>query len=233
MSTTKILTFCGAVSLFATPALAGVEIIEGPGAVQPEENVLFDTNDDGPATIISGSTNQTGSIVKFESLEAGVQIIGTSANGQAKVETVEDSSSVSDIAFFLDDPDALGFTEFEFNLFKSLDAGQSVTITAEYISGITGDTIFEIFALDGSGQNYFSGLATDGDYFTSITIDASGIGAQDLRQVRLGGLVFETPTPAIPEPSTWAMLLIGFFGIGGVLRATGKKGRHDLALRAA
>ena len=26
-------------------------------------------------------------------------------------------------------------------------------------------------------------------------------------------------TPAVPEPSTWAMLLLGFFGVGGALRA--------------
>ena len=29
------------------------------------------------------------------------------------------------------------------------------------------------------------------------------------------------PVPAVPEPSTWAMLLLGFFGVGGLMRRRG------------
>ena len=227
MSRKLIISLCGAIGLASSPAFAAVDITEGPGAIQPEENVLINTADDGPADTITGSTNQSGAVVRFNSLEGDgnggfVDISGESANGQAVIETDEGSSSVSDIEFLLDDPDFLGFTEFEFNLFKSLDSSQDVTITAEYVSGLTGDTYFETFDLDGNGQNYFSGVATEGDYFTKIIINASGTGSQDLRQVRLGGLVFENPVPGIPEPSTWLLMLFGFAAIGGFMRSSRK-----------
>ena len=34
---------------------------------------------------------------------------------------------------------------------------------------------------------------------------------------------FDTGTPGVPEPSTWAMLLVGFFGIGGALRSVKRR----------
>lgn len=37
------------------------------------------------------------------------------------------------------------------------------------------------------------------------------------------------PPGAVPEPSTWAMLLIGFFGIGGVLRMPRRKRNLDFS----
>jgi hypothetical protein len=35
-------------------------------------------------------------------------------------------------------------------------------------------------------------------------------GIDDVRQIRLD----ETVTAAVPEPSTWAMLILGFLGVG-------------------
>lgn len=39
------------------------------------------------------------------------------------------------------------------------------------------------------------------------------------------GPVVTPPNGAVPEPSTWAMLLLGFFGIGGALRSAGLRRR--------
>ena len=40
---------------------------------------------------------------------------------------------------------------------------------------------------------------------------------------KLEKLRFTVPPPAVPEPSTWAMLLLGFFGLGGVLRRSERR----------
>jgi hypothetical protein len=42
-----------------------------------------------------------------------------------------------------------------------------------------------------------------------------------------------TPTGGVPEPSTWALLLVGFFGIGGALRSSRRRQPKPSALSAA
>jgi hypothetical protein len=78
-----------------------------------------------------------------------------------------------------------------------------------------------------NGSNWLSGLGTNGDYFTSISFDTNGAGSNDLRQLRIGGIVTAS-TPAIPEPATWGMMLLGFGAIGAAMRrkkATAGKSR--------
>jgi hypothetical protein len=43
----------------------------------------------------------------------------------------------------------------------------------------------------------------------SIAVTANGGELDDIRQVRLEGVA-----SAVPEPSTWAMMILGFFGVG-------------------
>lgn len=40
---------------------------------------------------------------------------------------------------------------------------------------------------------------------------------------KLEKLTFTRPPPGVPEPSTWAMLLVGFFGLGGALRSAKRR----------
>lgn len=52
---------------------------------------------------------------------------------------------------------------------------------------------------------------------------------------KLEYLTFTRPPPGVPEPSTWAMLLVGFFGLGGAMRSAKRRqleGQAD-ALSAA
>lgn len=86
-----------------------------------------------------------------------------------------------------------------------------------------------------SGDCYASGCGLTGWIASSYTIEGGGSYVLRLGVTNVGdtayqsGLAFagvtvggvEVPTPgtgAVPEPSTWAMLLLGFFGVGGVLR---------------
>ena len=75
----------------------------------------------------------------------------------------------------------------------------------------TDDGSFQTFTDFNGG--FVSAYTDDGTFITSVTFttnaDIEGVG-----QVRFGGL----ETGVIPEPATWAMMIMGFGGIGALLR---------------
>lgn len=208
-----MLSAAAALSMWS-PAQAAIELYESPGVVQPDENVLLPTGQTG--TTILGNTNNSNTSVTFQSLActtpgvcttAGAETLTTPANGQARIEALD--GSLAGLQFFLTSGDS--FTEFEFNLFQSLNTLQTVTLFG--LKG-NGDPFTQTFNLDGKGQNYFSGLATLGDVFTKVAFDASGVGVSDIRQVRIGGFA----GAAVPEPATWAMMILGLGLVGAAMR---------------
>ena len=54
----------------------------------------------------------------------------------------------------------------------------------------------------------------------ALRVEQCVIGGDGLGFVDIAGVFTDLnfPEPGIPEPSSWAMMLIGFFGIGGVIR---------------
>jgi hypothetical protein len=90
-------------------------------------------------------------------------------------------------------------------------SASSVDIT---INGLA-TTTTQNFALT-NGENFFGFNATGGDLITSITLNTSATlatgGVTDLRQLRVGGV------SPVPEPTTWAMMLIGFGAVGYSMR---------------
>ncbi|NTZ42684.1 PEP-CTERM sorting domain-containing protein, partial [Altererythrobacter sp. SALINAS58] len=169
-------------------------IYDSPGAVQPSENVLFQTaNQTG--TTVEGVTNQTNTMVFFTSNEP---LRTTGSEGQSRLGAVD--GSLDQVLFGLSDMQ-LTFTEAEFNLFNAFPDTSTVTITLS--SGLT-----QTFDLAPNGQNFFGVRATDGDTLTSVNFNTNGSGVSDLRQVRIGGI--SSQIGAVPEPTTWAMMLFGF-----------------------
>ncbi|EAQ34017.1 hypothetical protein NB311A_10233 [Nitrobacter sp. Nb-311A] len=78
----------------------------------------------------------------------------------------------------------------------------------------------------GNGQNFFTVDSDDLQSITSIRFEAFGGIVDDVRQVRIDGI---TSIAAVPEPSTWAMMILGFFAIGAMTY----RQRKNIALRAA
>jgi hypothetical protein len=94
------------------------------------------------------------------------------------------------------------FTDLVFDLqMVKADGGQNVTITA-----YDGSTLEATFALTGishdADQSYI--LVATGGFLTSVDITSTS-GIKEAKHFEVSG--------AIPEPSTWAMMLLGFAGL--------------------
>jgi hypothetical protein len=108
----------------------------------------------------------------------------------------------------------------------ALGAGASITVTPFLESytdnfntspgqiSITGaHGSFTLTGIDNSFNDVFGdgSVITGGGNYSSLTFDSLSLDS---------GYIFPTPAPTggVPEPATWAMLLLGFFGLGATLR---------------
>jgi hypothetical protein len=192
----------------ASPAAATIVLNVGAGVLQPEENLLFNNNP-APGPIIEGWTNQTGT---FVTIEGGETL--TAAGGQARLDTTDGTlSSVFTFrgfagqlaGFDLSDP-ALAFTNTEFRIFR----GTATQVTLTFVD-TAGEVFQQTFAMPANG--FFNASAIDGQQIDYFSIAANGtIG--DVRQIRLGGVA----AVVVPEPATWAMMVLGFGAAGATLR---------------
>ncbi|WP_084462277.1 PEPxxWA-CTERM sorting domain-containing protein [Bradyrhizobium sp. WSM1417] len=63
-----------------------------------------------------------------------------------------------------------------------------------------------------NGNTEFTALAINGTNLTSIALHST-LGFEQIKQFELSGVMAIT---AVPEPTTWAMMLLGFAGVGFV-----------------
>ncbi|MGI8923238.1 MAG: PEP-CTERM sorting domain-containing protein [Fimbriimonadales bacterium] len=179
-----------ALGLCAFTASADIVILVGPGNVFGDENVLYNEAgllDNGP--LVQGITNQTGAIVDF--FGAGEDLV-TPPRGQARVEAVDGAFTDLMIALHAE-PNT--FTSLIFNLNAAAKGPLDIIVSQE-----SGGPIAGTFDLDPNGENFFRIIASKGFLIELVTIDSS-VDIQDIKQVRIGGVV--------PEPSSLFAAAIG------------------------
>ncbi|MFL6720877.1 MAG: PEPxxWA-CTERM sorting domain-containing protein [Sphingomonas sp.] len=135
----------------------------------------------------------------------------TSGNGNLDTNTgaatvfLTSGNNLTDLTFFL--LGGQGFGSAEFNLEQGDPSSFTVLLTDSL-----GD-IFNASLTHLQGSNIFDVVAPAGFIITSVHLTTTGGGFKDLKQLRLTG-----GTIALPEPATWAMMLLGFGGIGMAMR---------------
>jgi hypothetical protein len=99
----------------------------------------------------------------------------------------------------------------------------SVTFTATVSGGaFDGAAVFSVFSPNSNATGGFvgwEGLDPAGFSESPLYDVHTGVVTGDLANIDLG-----LPPPGVPEPSTWAMVLVGFGGLGAMLRARRRGG---------
>lgn len=189
------------IACIAVPAAATITIFDSPGKVQPKENVLFQAGNPVGFNAF-GVTKKSHTGITF----LGTEPLLTPSNGQARVEAADGGLMSLDFFATLS---TLGFSAVEFNIFGTHATAKNVTLSFfDQFNNVFSGT-FSI----GTGQNFFSALATDNEIISKIQIRLDG-NVHDMKQFRV--------TPAtignVPEPASWAMLLVGFGLVGAAAR---------------
>jgi hypothetical protein len=183
----------------AAPALADITVIStAPFPQNPPENVLLTSGSTG-ATLF-GQTNQTHTQVLFTS---STDILMSPPQGQAFLASTDGSLQNLNIAL----NSGFGFSAFEFNVNSAVTGPVTLTFTDQF--GHTQSTT-TTFNVDANGSNFFDAFSTNGEVITRVSLTGANISS--VGQVRLGGV------GGVPEPASWALLILGFGGAGAMLR---------------
>jgi len=194
------------VALALSAGVASADILIGTGNNPSivDQNILFQNVTGNNTTSLTTDTNSNPATrVTFTSNEA---LTGSASAGQARIfDTAGDG--FNQIGWQLQN--GFGFTGNVFNINDLTATG--VIISVEDQLANTG-TFSSQFSLNLNGENFFNIAAINGQKITSVSLTAVGGLFQDIRQDRIGGV--GPITSAVPEASTWAMMILGFMGVG-------------------
>jgi hypothetical protein len=194
----------------ASPASAAI-IIDVGGNDAMGETVQFNTDQSGQT--VTGTTNQSNTGVIFSNT-LGLQTGGV---GQAVV-----TNSNSDVLTGITTVDLAGAAlanYIEFNIPGIPGNPPPAEASSVFIEALSADGLTVLASrtfgsppLSGNGQNFFNITGTNGDTFGGfrITLNPTGAGVSALQNVRVSS--------AVPEPTTWAMMLVGFGAVGYSMR---------------
>jgi hypothetical protein len=201
---------------FSSSASAAVELCYVGGGTQPQcantsVNVLVNQQTGDPVFADDNDSNTNVTYSFTSSTEANLRQV---ASGQADVASADSDGALQQISFnILDGASASLIT---FNL---VPLGPQATImdAQTVVVQIAGQDPVTITGLAPNGNNFYGIRATAGEQITGLefgNFTPEGSGIQALNQVRLN---LNTAT-AVPEPGTWAMMLLGFGVVGASMR---------------
>lgn len=192
----------GATAL-SSAANASLVLSSGNGGTT-DQNVIFQNVTGNNTISLTTDTNSNpANRVTFESNEA---LTGTNSSGQARISDTADNG-FNTLTWFMAN-NSLGFATNVFNINDLTATLADITVVTNF-----GTTTFSNKAISLNGNNFFTLESGGGEIIKSVSILALNGGLfDDVRQERLGDV--QTISGAVPEASTWAMMILGFAGVG-------------------
>jgi len=208
----KKLAILGAtvLAMSASAAMADVTIIDklsGTG-----DNVVFDSA--VPGSLVVGSFNgQHQGLVDFTCLGGCTNFTGAQNGNDIKI-TADGLTNLSVQVF----DTLLNPLATQTDVFSITGTGNVfVGVTANEQGGGTKLFTFDLTSLFGplgNGQNGFTLTGINGETIDHFTLLDSGGTITDFEHYRI-----DVAASAVPEPSTWAMMLLGFIGLAFAFRS--------------
>lgn len=203
------------VGLFAPPASAAVLLCDGANCAEVDTNVFVTAATAQPT--ISGTVGQNPGVgIIFSSLS---DVLNGSANGQANVSSAD--GVLNSLTFMLQDGYSFGSATFNLVPLPGQNEAKADEVRITYYTPESG---WQTIGINTNGQNFTGIYGTEGERFigAGFMSDPISDGIGNFGQLRLGDVRLTGPVPdqtgAVPEPSTWAMLLVGFGAMGLGLR---------------
>jgi len=201
--------------LFATPASAAVVLCTSADCAEADTNVFL--NATTAQSTVSGTVGQNPGVgITFSSL---TDKLNGNANGQASISAPD--GVLNSLSFALQDGYSFGSAMFNLVPVSGQSAVKADQVTITYFTPGAG---FQTIAIKTNGQNFTGFFGDAGERFIGAGFESNPItdGIGDFKQLRLGDVrsnaTVGEQTGAVPEPATWAMILIGFGAIGATLR---------------
>jgi hypothetical protein len=216
----------------ATPALADIvdarasdsqgTLVHGNGGAADEGTDVTGTLGAGPTAPeivhFTGDTTEAGAIndVRLQQGAGQAELSGAQISGN-------DFENLISGDIFLTGNAGMEWIELAF--FGITGTSIDFTLSGLAADGVTPEEFAFNYLLDGSGSARFAFDAINGEVITNLTYTINDGSAEGLRQVRIASSV--SGVPPVPEPATWAMMLMGFGAAGYAMR----RGRRQIGLK--
>lgn len=217
-------TFLAATTLLlATPAIAVPTFQENNGQLATHVNA--DDKDDGNLLTRYGSTGNNPSDVLF----TGNTEINITGGGFA---LINDVTGPEDFYSLIVNPDD-GFSQIDFSL-QFIEDAAYFTVEYDLVGDALGFILLGTYSQDSGLSDYLLDGTGDGLVFDAIRITSvTGAGvsvASPIDFEKQNSLTLVNPIPpTIPEPATWAMMLLGFGAAGYSMRRYRRIGIRQVA----
>lgn len=215
-----LMSLASAFAISATPAAAAIVVDPHPypGGADPNRGIHnFATNTD---TTVTGVLQNTSLLYDFNSTP--VEDLTINGGGHATVAGADGAWH----SLTMTPQDPLGaFNSIDFNLQIPTGAGARDLVIPNLVQFSINGAALPGFYNVGNGNNMFWIYGDAGEVFNSITwtgwfdsdlnSNTNPLAAAefaDIRQIDLSTIA------AVPEPATWAMMILGFGLIGGTMR---------------
>lgn len=191
------------------PLAAKADITLDPKLSGTGTNVVFDSGI-GTNTIVGSLNGKHDNLVDFINRSNTAGFTGAKSGNDIKI---LDTSDLGIDVFAADGITRVGTTEQVFTLKGSGVA--TLTVTAVDKNGVTEAPFsFSPFVLNATKPSEFTLLASNGEVMMDLDINVVGGMISEFEHFRIDVAGVPTVVVGVPEPSTWALMGLGFAFVG-------------------